>query len=123
MIESIRFVFCSLFSKVWLTNVWVCFRCMVEAGYNYSTDCLPDPAVWEQMLNMSPIKHVKQVCVLSSGLCFTFCLFTDPMQVKKSLLSLPLFFCALCLCVDCNNVCDCCRHSGEDSCVADSGRG
>ncbi|XP_013990092.1 acylamino-acid-releasing enzyme [Salmo salar] len=35
--------------------------CMVEAGYNYSTDCLPDPAVWEQMLNMSPIKHVKQV--------------------------------------------------------------
>uniref|UniRef100_A0A8L0DRT1 Acylamino-acid-releasing enzyme n=1 Tax=Oncorhynchus mykiss TaxID=8022 RepID=A0A8L0DRT1_ONCMY len=35
--------------------------CMVEAGYNYSTDCLPDPAVWEQMLNKSPIKHVKQV--------------------------------------------------------------
>ncbi|KAM6977100.1 acylamino-acid-releasing enzyme-like [Aplochiton taeniatus] len=35
--------------------------CMVEAGYNYSTDCLPDPAVWEQMLNKSPIKHIKQV--------------------------------------------------------------
>uniref|UniRef100_A0A3B4USV6 Acylamino-acid-releasing enzyme n=1 Tax=Seriola dumerili TaxID=41447 RepID=A0A3B4USV6_SERDU len=35
--------------------------CMVEAGYNYSTDCLPDPAVWEQMLNKSPIKHVTQV--------------------------------------------------------------
>ncbi|KAG7243805.1 hypothetical protein INR49_008086 [Caranx melampygus] len=35
--------------------------CMVEAGYNYSTDCLPDPAVWEQMLNKSPIKYVPQV--------------------------------------------------------------
>uniref|UniRef100_A0A669BZD8 acylaminoacyl-peptidase n=1 Tax=Oreochromis niloticus TaxID=8128 RepID=A0A669BZD8_ORENI len=35
--------------------------CMVEAGYNYSTDCLPDPAVWEQMLNKSPIRHVAQV--------------------------------------------------------------
>ncbi|XP_059188274.1 acylamino-acid-releasing enzyme isoform X3 [Centropristis striata] len=35
--------------------------CMVEAGYDYSPDCLPDPAVWEQMLNKSPIKHVTQV--------------------------------------------------------------
>uniref|UniRef100_A0A3Q4N414 acylaminoacyl-peptidase n=1 Tax=Neolamprologus brichardi TaxID=32507 RepID=A0A3Q4N414_NEOBR len=35
--------------------------CMVEAGYDYSTDCLPDPAVWEQMLNKSPIRHVAQV--------------------------------------------------------------
>ncbi|XP_073326797.1 acylamino-acid-releasing enzyme isoform X1 [Pagrus major] len=35
--------------------------CMVEAGFDYSTDCLPDPAVWEQMLNKSPIKHVPQV--------------------------------------------------------------
>lgn len=35
--------------------------CMVEAGYNYSTDCLPDHAVWEQMLNKSPIRHVAQV--------------------------------------------------------------
>ncbi|XP_070823657.1 acylamino-acid-releasing enzyme [Chaetodon trifascialis] len=35
--------------------------CMFEAGYDYSTDCLPDPAVWEQMLNKSPIKHVTQV--------------------------------------------------------------
>ncbi|XP_067448493.1 acylamino-acid-releasing enzyme isoform X1 [Thunnus thynnus] len=35
--------------------------CMVEAGYNYSTDCLPDPAVWEKMLNKSPIKHVTKV--------------------------------------------------------------
>uniref|UniRef100_A0A667X718 acylaminoacyl-peptidase n=1 Tax=Myripristis murdjan TaxID=586833 RepID=A0A667X718_9TELE len=35
--------------------------CMFEAGFDYSTDCLPDPAVWEQMLNKSPIKHIKQV--------------------------------------------------------------
>ncbi|KAM6924857.1 acylamino-acid-releasing enzyme-like [Xenentodon cancila] len=35
--------------------------CMVEAGSDYSPDCLPDPAVWEQMLNKSPIKYVKQV--------------------------------------------------------------
>ncbi|XP_038142271.1 acylamino-acid-releasing enzyme [Cyprinodon tularosa] len=35
--------------------------CMVEAGYDYSPDCLPDPAVWEQMLNKSPIKYVSQV--------------------------------------------------------------
>ncbi|XP_060930308.1 acylamino-acid-releasing enzyme-like [Limanda limanda] len=35
--------------------------CMVTAGFNYSTDCLPDPTVWEQMLNKSPIKHVTQV--------------------------------------------------------------
>uniref|UniRef100_A0A8C2XGD3 acylaminoacyl-peptidase n=1 Tax=Cyclopterus lumpus TaxID=8103 RepID=A0A8C2XGD3_CYCLU len=35
--------------------------CMVEAGYDYSAACLPDPAVWEQMLNKSPIKHVAQV--------------------------------------------------------------
>ncbi|TNN82382.1 Acylamino-acid-releasing enzyme [Liparis tanakae] len=38
--------------------------CMVEAGYDYSTDCLPDPAVWGQMLNKSPIKHVSQTPVL-----------------------------------------------------------
>uniref|UniRef100_A0A8C9TMA9 acylaminoacyl-peptidase n=1 Tax=Scleropages formosus TaxID=113540 RepID=A0A8C9TMA9_SCLFO len=35
--------------------------CMVEAGYDYSTDILPDPTVWEQLLNKSPIKHVAQV--------------------------------------------------------------
>lgn len=39
-------------------------RCMVEAGYDYSTDSLPDPAVWEQLLNKSPIKHIAQVYVL-----------------------------------------------------------
>uniref|UniRef100_A0A3B3C5N4 Acylamino-acid-releasing enzyme n=1 Tax=Oryzias melastigma TaxID=30732 RepID=A0A3B3C5N4_ORYME len=35
--------------------------CVVEAGYDYSPDSLPDPSVWEQMLNKSPIKHVTQV--------------------------------------------------------------
>ncbi|XP_010770546.1 acylamino-acid-releasing enzyme-like [Notothenia coriiceps] len=35
--------------------------CMVEAGFDYTTDCLPDPAVWEQMLNKSPIRYVTQV--------------------------------------------------------------
>ncbi|TNM87014.1 acylamino-acid-releasing enzyme [Takifugu rubripes] len=35
--------------------------CMVEAGYDYSTGDLPDPEVWAQMLNKSPIKHVTQV--------------------------------------------------------------
>uniref|UniRef100_A0A7N8XS93 acylaminoacyl-peptidase n=1 Tax=Mastacembelus armatus TaxID=205130 RepID=A0A7N8XS93_9TELE len=35
--------------------------CAVEAGYDYSTDSLPDPALWEQMLNKSPIKYVTQV--------------------------------------------------------------
>uniref|UniRef100_A0A3Q3BLE7 Acylamino-acid-releasing enzyme n=1 Tax=Kryptolebias marmoratus TaxID=37003 RepID=A0A3Q3BLE7_KRYMA len=35
--------------------------CMVEAGYDYSPDRLPDPAVWEQMLNKSPIKYIPQV--------------------------------------------------------------
>ncbi|XP_041130550.1 acylamino-acid-releasing enzyme isoform X1 [Polyodon spathula] len=35
--------------------------CMVEAGFDYSTDALPDPAVWEQMLNKSPIRHAPKV--------------------------------------------------------------
>ncbi|XP_076022688.1 acylamino-acid-releasing enzyme-like [Genypterus blacodes] len=35
--------------------------CMVEAGFDYSTSCLPDPDVLEKMLSISPIKHVKQV--------------------------------------------------------------
>lgn len=40
----------------------VCFcRCTVEAGYDYSTGDQPDPEVWAQMLNKSPIKHVTQV--------------------------------------------------------------
>lgn len=34
---------------------------MVEAGFDYSTDSLPNPAVWEQMLHKSPIRHVAQV--------------------------------------------------------------
>uniref|UniRef100_A0A3P9Q1P3 acylaminoacyl-peptidase n=1 Tax=Poecilia reticulata TaxID=8081 RepID=A0A3P9Q1P3_POERE len=35
--------------------------CVIEAGYDYSPDCLPNPAVYEQMLNKSPIKYVPQV--------------------------------------------------------------
>lgn len=33
----------------------------MEAGFDYSIDSLPDPAVWEQMLHKSPIRHVAQV--------------------------------------------------------------
>ncbi|XP_058498461.1 acylamino-acid-releasing enzyme isoform X3 [Solea solea] len=35
--------------------------CTVEAGCDYSPDSLPDPAVWQQMLEKSPIRHVAQV--------------------------------------------------------------
>uniref|UniRef100_A0A8C5H319 Acylamino-acid-releasing enzyme n=1 Tax=Gouania willdenowi TaxID=441366 RepID=A0A8C5H319_GOUWI len=35
--------------------------CMVEAGFVFNTDCLPDAAEWEKMLNISPIKYVSQV--------------------------------------------------------------
>ncbi|KAG7273133.1 hypothetical protein CRUP_005461 [Coryphaenoides rupestris] len=35
--------------------------CLVESGYDYSADSLPDPAVWEQMLSKSPIKHIAKV--------------------------------------------------------------
>uniref|UniRef100_A0A672L7T0 Acylamino-acid-releasing enzyme n=1 Tax=Sinocyclocheilus grahami TaxID=75366 RepID=A0A672L7T0_SINGR len=37
------------------------FRCMVEAGYEYNTDIHLEPAILEQMLNKSPIKHVSKV--------------------------------------------------------------
>ncbi|XP_054634012.1 acylamino-acid-releasing enzyme isoform X1 [Dunckerocampus dactyliophorus] len=35
--------------------------CMFVTGYDYGTDSLHDPAVWEQMLNKSPIKLTPQV--------------------------------------------------------------
>ncbi|KAA0713557.1 Acylamino-acid-releasing enzyme [Triplophysa tibetana] len=35
--------------------------CMVEAGFDYNTDVQLNPAVLEQMLNKSPIKHVIKV--------------------------------------------------------------
>uniref|UniRef100_A0A8C1JBH0 Acylamino-acid-releasing enzyme n=1 Tax=Cyprinus carpio TaxID=7962 RepID=A0A8C1JBH0_CYPCA len=42
--------------------VCVCvFRCVVEAGYEYNTDIHLEPAILEQMLNKSPIKHVSKV--------------------------------------------------------------
>uniref|UniRef100_A0A673KGD9 Acylamino-acid-releasing enzyme n=1 Tax=Sinocyclocheilus rhinocerous TaxID=307959 RepID=A0A673KGD9_9TELE len=37
------------------------FRCMVEAGYEYNTDIHLEPAILEQMLNKSPIKHGSKV--------------------------------------------------------------
>lgn len=39
----------------------VFYRCMVEAGFPYSNDCLPDLNVWEEMLDKSPIKYIPQV--------------------------------------------------------------
>ncbi|RXN03215.1 acylamino-acid-releasing enzyme [Labeo rohita] len=35
--------------------------CMVEAGFEYNTDIHLEPAILEQMLNKSPIKHVSKV--------------------------------------------------------------
>ncbi|XP_037385080.1 acylamino-acid-releasing enzyme [Talpa occidentalis] len=35
--------------------------CMVEAGFPYSSDCLPDLSVWSEMLDKSPIKYTPQV--------------------------------------------------------------
>ncbi|XP_028742829.1 acylamino-acid-releasing enzyme [Peromyscus leucopus] len=35
--------------------------CVVEAGFRYSSDCLPDLNVWEEMLDKSPIKYIPQV--------------------------------------------------------------
>ncbi|XP_028680780.2 acylamino-acid-releasing enzyme isoform X1 [Erpetoichthys calabaricus] len=35
--------------------------CIVETGFNYSPNCLPDPAVWKQMLDKSPMKYISQV--------------------------------------------------------------
>ncbi|XP_042618864.1 acylamino-acid-releasing enzyme isoform X2 [Cyprinus carpio] len=35
--------------------------CVVEAGYEYNTDIHIEPAILEQMLNKSPIKHVSKV--------------------------------------------------------------
>lgn len=34
----------------------------MEAGFPYSSDCLPDLSVWAAMLNRSPIKYAPQVC-------------------------------------------------------------
>nr|KAF6419872.1 acylaminoacyl-peptide hydrolase [Molossus molossus] len=35
--------------------------CVVEAGFPYSNDCLPDFSMWAEMLNKSPIKYTPQV--------------------------------------------------------------
>uniref|UniRef100_A0A8C9GIA1 Acylamino-acid-releasing enzyme n=1 Tax=Piliocolobus tephrosceles TaxID=591936 RepID=A0A8C9GIA1_9PRIM len=36
-------------------------RCVVEAGFPFSGDCLPDLSVWAEMLDKSPIKYIPQV--------------------------------------------------------------
>uniref|UniRef100_A0A3Q1GXU7 acylaminoacyl-peptidase n=1 Tax=Anabas testudineus TaxID=64144 RepID=A0A3Q1GXU7_ANATE len=54
----------NLASMIGSTDIpdWKCsVMCISVTGYDYSTDCLPDPAVWEQMLKKSPIAHVAQV--------------------------------------------------------------
>lgn len=33
----------------------------MEAGFPYSSDCLPDLSVWAEMLDKSPIKYTPQV--------------------------------------------------------------
>ncbi|XP_023087213.1 acylamino-acid-releasing enzyme isoform X3 [Piliocolobus tephrosceles] len=35
--------------------------CVVEAGFPFSGDCLPDLSVWAEMLDKSPIKYIPQV--------------------------------------------------------------
>ncbi|XP_069500272.1 acylamino-acid-releasing enzyme-like isoform X2 [Ambystoma mexicanum] len=35
--------------------------CMVESGFTYSMDCIPEPSSWAEMLNKSPIRYVQQV--------------------------------------------------------------
>uniref|UniRef100_A0A8C9KHN4 acylaminoacyl-peptidase n=1 Tax=Panthera tigris altaica TaxID=74533 RepID=A0A8C9KHN4_PANTA len=39
----------------------VSYRCVVEAGFPYRSDCLPDVSVWAEMLDKSPIKYTPQV--------------------------------------------------------------
>lgn len=54
-------------------RLWFVFRCMVEAGFDYNTDVQLNPAVLEQMLNKSPIKHVIKVsthCMTASTVFF-----------------------------------------------------
>lgn len=33
----------------------------MEAGFPYSSDCLPDLSMWAEMLDKSPIKYTPQV--------------------------------------------------------------
>lgn len=33
----------------------------MEAGFPYSSDCLPDLSMWAEMLDKSPIKYAPQV--------------------------------------------------------------
>lgn len=65
----------------------------MEAGFPYSSDCLPDLSVWADMLDKSPIKYIPQVCGLP--LCYvpvqtlgpsSLVLSTSCIQVKTPLL-------------------------------------
>lgn len=42
----------------------------MEAGYEYNTDIHLEPAILEQMLNKSPLKHVSKVSRRCSGALF-----------------------------------------------------
>uniref|UniRef100_A0A8C1V1M4 Acylamino-acid-releasing enzyme n=1 Tax=Cyprinus carpio TaxID=7962 RepID=A0A8C1V1M4_CYPCA len=44
-----------------VTATATAITCVVEAGYEYNTDIHLEPAILEQMLNKSPIKHVSKV--------------------------------------------------------------
>lgn len=60
---------------LFLVEMWLfVFRCMVEAGFDYNTDVQLNPAVLEQMLNKSPIKHVIKVstCRLHDVIIYQF---------------------------------------------------
>uniref|UniRef100_A0A8C9MCD9 acylaminoacyl-peptidase n=1 Tax=Panthera tigris altaica TaxID=74533 RepID=A0A8C9MCD9_PANTA len=41
--------------------------CVVEAGFPYRSDCLPDVSVWAEMLDKSPIKYTPQVYIPPSA--------------------------------------------------------
>uniref|UniRef100_A0A8C2L7J0 Acylamino-acid-releasing enzyme n=1 Tax=Cyprinus carpio TaxID=7962 RepID=A0A8C2L7J0_CYPCA len=55
----------NLSSMIGCTDIPDCCKCelvcVVEAGYEYNTDIHLEPAILEQMLNKSPIKHVSKV--------------------------------------------------------------
>ena len=45
----------------WACIISVSCRCVVEAGFPYSSNCLPDLNMWAEMLDKSPIKYTPQV--------------------------------------------------------------
>lgn len=59
------------------------YRCVVETGFRYSNDCLPDLNVWKEMLDKSPIKYIPQV-PRSPALCST-----HPPEFRAQLTTAP----------------------------------